>query len=363
MRMERVYNFNPGPATLPLEVLQEASRAMVEYGNTGMSVLEISHRSGEYSSIHNGCIALIKEVFHIPENYHVLFLGGGASTQFAMVPLNFLHEGKIADYVNTGSWAKKAIKEGGKVGTVNVAASTEEVKYRRIPKQNELKLTPDAAYAHITSNNTIFGTQWQSYPDVGSVPLVCDMSSDILSRPVDIGRFALIYAGAQKNLGPSGVTITILRDDMVERCPEHLLTMLNYRTHVEKNSLFNTPPVFAIYVVYLVVNWVKRCGGVEQIDEWNRQKGEMLYGVIDAHPDFYRSTVDADSRSLMNVTFRLPSEDLEEKFRSEALKEQFFNLKGHRSVGGIRVSMYNALPLEGIEKLAGFMDRFYRKNG
>ena len=360
--MERLYNFNPGPATLPFEVLEEAGRAVVEFANSGMSVLEVSHRSKEYDRVHNCCIASIKEVFGVPDNYHVIFMGGGASTQFAMIPLNYLGEGKTADYVNTGTWAKKAIKEGQKIGNVNVAATSEGVNFRRIPALKELNLTPGAAYVHITSNNTISGTQWATYPDTGGVPLLCDMSSDILSRKVDVGKFALIYAGAQKNLGPSGVTVVIIRDDMVQACPDHNPTMLNYQTHVGKNSLFNTPPVFPIYCVNLVLEWIKKRGGLEAVERDNVKKGELIYGMIDRFPDFYRGAADLDSRSLMNVTFRLPSEELEEKFRIEALEEKYFGLKGHRSVGGIRASMYNAMPLGGIEKFVDFMDRFHRAN-
>ncbi len=359
---DRIYNFNPGPATLPLSALEKAQKEFLDYRNAGMSVTEISHRSKEFDAILEETKNLLHEIMEIPQNYKTIFLQGGASLQFAMVPMNFLPPGKSADYVVTGSWAKKAIKEAQIIGKVNVAASTESDGFRRMPKENEITLDPNAIYVHITSNETISGTQWAQYPDTGQVPLIADMSSDILSRKIDVNRFALIYAGAQKNLGPAGVTVVIIRDDLIEKCPDSLPTLLNYKTHVSKNSLYNTPPVFAIYMVKLVLDWIKAEGGMEKIEERNMKKAKLLYGILDQYPRYYKSAVDLDSRSIMNVTLRMSSEELEKKFISEAAKKGFHGLKGHRSVGGIRVSMYNAMPLEGIEKLVEFMEEFLKKN-
>ncbi|MDI6703973.1 MAG: 3-phosphoserine/phosphohydroxythreonine transaminase [bacterium] len=356
--MDRKFNFNPGPATLPLEVLKELEENIVDYSNIGMSILEISHRSEEFLDIINTAKSLLRELMGISENYEILFLGGGANLQFAMVPLNLLKPGEKADYIITGSWSKRAIKEAKSIGEAVVAATTEDVNFRRIPKLEEIKFSNDAQYVHITSNNTIFGTQWRTFPDISHIPLVADMSSDILSRKVDIRKFGLIYAGAQKNLGPAGVTVVIIRKDLAERCPESTPPMLRYKTHIEKDSLYNTPPVFAIYTVKLVLEWLKRNGGVEKIEEINRRKATLLYEAIDASSGFYQSTVDKDSRSLMNVTFRLQDEDLEKKFIKEAASIALFGLKGHRSVGGIRASIYNAFPIEGVERLVDFMHRF-----
>ena len=360
---ERIWNFNPGPATLPLPVLEKIKEEIPDYDGTGMAVMELSHRSKPYAAIHEAAKNLLVELFEIPENYKILFLQGGASLQFAMVPMNLLGDGKSADYINTGSWSKKAIKEANILGTAKVAGSSEDTNFNRIPKQSELTLDPDAVYVHITSNNTIAGTQWATFPDTGNVPIVSDMSSDILSRQLDFSRFGLIYAGAQKNLGPSGVTVVIIRDDMVAKSREDIPTLLRYATHVDKDSLFNTPPTFAIYIVKLVLEWMKDQGGLEAVEKTNREKGKLLYDTMDANNEFYRGTVEPDSRSLMNVTFRLPSEELESQFISEALENGFGGLKGHRSVGGIRVSMYNAMPLEGIKALTDFMVDFSKKNG
>lgn len=358
----RIYNFNPGPATLPLPVLEEAQKELLDYRSAGMSVAEISHRSKEFDAILEEAKSLLHELMEIPENYKTIFLQGGASLQFAMVPMNFLSAGQSADYVVTGSWAKKALKEAQIIGKVNIAASTESEAFRRMPKPSELKLDPGASYVHITSNETISGTQWPEYPDTGQVPMMVDMSSDILSRRIDVKRFGLIYAGAQKNLGPAGVTVVIMRDDLVEKCSESLPTLLNYKTHVSKNSLYNTPPAFSIYMVKLVLEWVKAEGGMEKIEAKNKEKSRLVYGILDKYADYYKSAVDADSRSIMNVTIRMSSEDLEKKFIAEAASAGFHGLKGHRSVGGIRISMYNAMPVEGIEKLVNFMEVFRKKN-
>jgi len=359
---KRVFNFNPGPAILPLEVLQIIKEEIPDYRGTGMSVFEISHRSTDYEEINNSAMALMRKIMGLGENYKVLFVGGGASLQFAMLPMNFLGEGRTAAYVDTGSWSNKAIKEAKLFGNVVVAASSKEANYRFIPKFSEFKYSSDVSYLHITSNNTIFGTQYQEIPDTGKVPLVCDMSSDILSRRRDFGKFSLIYAGAQKNLGPAGVTVVIIRDDLLEKCRSGLPTMLSYQTHAKELSLYNTPPVFAVYVVRLVLQWIEKQGGLEAVEKTNRAKKDQIYGLMDKHPEFFKGTVNADSRSWMNITLRLPSEELEKKFLAEAKAAGFIGLKGHRSVGGIRVSLYNALTLEGATKLAEFMEGFRKAN-
>lgn len=360
--MTRKFNFNPGPATLPLEVLEELQCNIVEYDNIGMSFLEISHRSKEFEEILNTAKALLKELMNIPDDYEVLFLTGGASLQFAMVPMNLLTPGKKADYIITGYWSKKAIEQAKIIGKTVVAATTESENFSRIPTQDEIKLSQDATYVHITSNNTIFGTQWKQFPQTNNVPLIADMSSDILSRKIDVSKFGLIYAGAQKNLGCAGVTVVIIKKDLADNPPKNLPTMLKYKTHIEDNSLYNTPPVFAIYVVKLVLEWLKRKGGVEKIEEINTKKAELIYEAIDSSSGFYRGTVSPDSRSYMNITIRLKNEDLEKKFIQEAEKIGLHGLKGHRSVGGIRASIYNAFPLEGVETLVDFMEKFAKAN-
>jgi phosphoserine aminotransferase len=358
----RIFNFSAGPAVLPLPVLEEAQRDLVCLPGVGMSVLEISHRSRAFDEIIHGAEADFRALARIPEGYHVLFLQGGASTQFSMVPMNLLPAGATADYVVTGSWSKKAVKEARKVGAVNVAATTEAESFARIPRQDELELTPGAAYVHYTSNNTIFGTQWPAEPAAGDVPLVCDASSDIFSRPLDVGRFGLIYAGAQKNLGPSGLTLVVIRDDLAKRGAESLPAMLRYATHVENESLYNTPPVFAIYILRLVLKWLAGSGGLAAMAAANERKAGKLYAEID-RTGFYRGHAARDSRSAMNVTFRLPSEELEKQFVQEATAAGFDGLKGHRSVGGLRASIYNAFPAEGIDALVAFMRDFEQRRG
>jgi phosphoserine aminotransferase len=359
---KRIFNFNPGPSTLPLDVLKVAQEELLDYKGTGMSVMEISHRSPEYEEINDGAMALARELMGLDESYHVLFLGGGASTQFAMIPMNFLTEGRTAAYVDTGSWSAKAIKEAGKTGVVHVAGSSKDDSYRRIPKPSEITVPADAVYLHLTSNNTIFGTQYHRFPEPEGIPLMCDMSSDICSRQLSFRKFSLIYAGAQKNLGPAGVTMVIISDNLLQRCRDGIPTMFDYRTHAEKKSLFNTPPAFAVYIVWLVLQWLKGQGGLAAVEKTNRAKQELIYQVVDGSPDFFRGTVEPDSRSWMNITIRLPNEDLEKKFISEAKAAGFGGLKGHRSVGGIRVSLYNAMPLEGAAKLTEFMDGFRKAN-
>jgi phosphoserine aminotransferase len=359
---DRIFNFAAGPAVLPVEVLEEAQRNLLALPGVGMSVLEISHRSKTFDEIIQGCEADMRRLAGIPDNYRVLFLQGGASLQFSMVPLNLLPPGGSADYIVTGVWSQKAVKEAKRAGGVKIAASTEADNFTRVPKQSELQLDPGAAYVHMTSNNTIYGTEWKALPDVGKVPLVSDNSSDIFSGPIDISKHALIYAGAQKNLAPAGVTLVIVRDDMLERSPGSLHTMLSYKVHAENQSMYNTPPVFAIYVMRLVVAWLLKQGGLEAMDKVNARKAEKLYAEID-RTGFYRGHAQKDSRSRMNVTFRLPSEDLEKKFAKEATAAGLDGLKGHRSVGGMRSSIYNAFPEAGVDALVDFMKAFEAKNG
>ena len=358
---DRIWNFNAGPATLPLPVLEKIKADLPNYAGTGMALMELSHRSKEYDEVHQTAVALMKEIYGVPDNYKILFLQGGASTQFFMVPMNLLREGQGADYVNTGAWSKKAIKEGKMFGSVNIAGSSEDANFTYIPK--DLSLDANAQYVHITSNNTIAGTQWQDFPNTGNVPLIADMSSDIMSKKIDINKFGLIYAGAQKNLGPSGVTAVIIRDDLVEKSRDDIPTFTMYKTHAEKNSLFNTPPTFSIYILKLVLEHVKDLGGLNAVEKVNTDKANLLYGTIEGNSDFFRCPVKEDSRSVMNVVFRLPDEELEKKFVADGLAAGFGGLKGHRSVGGIRVSMYNAMPLKGIEELTAFMKDFAQKNG
>ncbi|GAB4183016.1 MAG: 3-phosphoserine/phosphohydroxythreonine transaminase [Calditrichia bacterium] len=359
--MGRIFNFNAGPAALPESALAEAQKHLLDYYGEGLSILEMSHRSKTYDKVHNDAITLIKEVLNIPDNYHVLFFQGGATGQFAAVPLNLASENQKVDYVNTGSWSTKAIEEASKLGKeVRVVASSEDAEFTYIPEN--IPVNEDAAYLHITSNNTIRGTQYHSYPDTGNVPLVADMSSDIACRKIDVSKFGIIYAGAQKNFGPAGVTVVIIRDDLLSRTPENIPTVFKYGLWAKKESLYNTPPVFSIYMVKLVAEWVKESGGLEKIEEINNKKAALLYDAID-NSDFYRGTARKDSRSIMNVTFRLPSEELEKKFVAEALENGMMGLKGHRSVGGIRASIYNAVPLRAVEFLVDFMKKFEKANG
>lgn len=362
MTENRIYNFNAGPAALPLSVLEEIQESFLSFKGSGMSITEISHRSKQFDDVINDAVARTKRLLNLGDNYHVLFLQGGASLQFCMIPMNFLPEGQSADYVNTGTWSTKAIKEveiqNKKCETV---ASSDDRDYCYIPKN--ISFNKDAAYAHITSNNTIKGTQWDQFPDTGDVPLIADMSSDIMSKKFDISPFGMIYAGAQKNIGPAGVCMAIVRDDMLKRVPEDLPSMLKYTTYSSKNSMYNTPPCFAIYTIDLVLKWLEETvGGIEKIEEINRKKAGILYNLFDTS-EFFRGTADKDSRSLMNVTFRLPSEDLEQRFIKTAQENGFGGLKGHRSVGGCRASIYNATSLEAIETLVDFMKTFEKENG
>ncbi|HEU4386765.1 MAG TPA: 3-phosphoserine/phosphohydroxythreonine transaminase, partial [Blastocatellia bacterium] len=344
----RVFNFSAGPAVLPLPVLEQVQRDLLSLPGVGISILEISHRSKTFEAIIQTAEADLRKLAGIPDNYHVLFLQGGASMQFSMVPMNLLPPEGKADYILTGSWSKKAMKEAQKVGKVNVAGSTESENFARIPTQDELKLDAGAAYVHITTNNTLFGTEWKQDPDVGDVPLVADASSDIFSKPVNVARYGLIYAGAQKNLGPAGATLLIIRDDLLSRSPNNLPTMLDYNTHAKEKSLYNTPATFAIYIIGLVAKWIIEQGGLKEMAKRNEEKAKALYDVLDSS-SFYRGHARPESRSLMNVTFRLPGEDLEKQFVSEATKAGLDGLKGHRSVGGIRASLYNAFPRAGVD--------------
>ena len=361
MKEKRIYNFNPGPAALPVSVLEEIQESFLSLDGSGMSITEISHRSKEFDAIINDAIARTKRLLKLDDKFHVLFLQGGASTQFCMVPMNFLGEGQSADYVNTGTWSQKAIKEAQIQGKkIKVVASSEDKNFSYIPQN--IQFSSDARFVHITSNNTIKGTEWASYPDTQGVPLIADLSSDILSRPFDPEPFGLFYAGAQKNIGPAGVCMVVIRDDFLQSVPDNLPTMLKYTTHASKNSMFNTPPCFSIYTVQLVLKWLEETiGGLGKMEELNRKKAQLLYKTID-DSDFYKGTAAPDSRSLMNITFRLPSEELEQKFVKEALGNNLGGLKGHRSVGGCRASLYNAVPLEAVQALTDFMVAFKRKN-
>ena len=360
--VNRIFNFSAGPAVLPVPVLEEAQRYLVALPGVGMSVLEISHRSKTFEDILAATEADLRALGKVPANYKVLFLQGGASMQFSMVPLNLLTPGATADYIVTGGWAQKAVKEAQRVGTVNIAASTESENFARIPRQDELKLTPNAAYVHMTTNNTLFGTEWTGEPAVGDVPLVADASSDMFSRPIEVAKYGLIYAGAQKNLGPSGVTLVIIREDLLARSSKSLHTMLNYAVHAENGSMYNTPPCFGIYLMGLVMKWGLAQGGLDAMAVLNQRKAGKLYAEID-RSGFYRGTADKASRSRMNITFRLPSEDLEKTFVKESTAAGLDGLKGHRSVGGMRASIYNAFPEEGVDALVAFMKEFERKNG
>lgn len=367
MSTTRIYNFAAGPAVLPEPALEEAQRDLLALPGVGMSVLEISHRSKAFEAIIGGCEATIRQLAGIPENYHVLFLPGGATLQFSMVPLNLLPAGSWADYVVTGSWSEKAVKEAKKVGAVNVAFTGKADNYVRVPKAGEIKLTPGAAYVHLTTNETIHGVEYHALPDVGSAVIVADASSHMFSRPLDVTRYGAIYAGAQKNLGPAGVTLVIIRDDLVKKAAENrayanLPAMLQYGAHVAERSLYNTPPAFAIYIMGLAMKWLASIGGLSAIETINERKAGKLYAEID-RTGFYRGHAAKDSRSRMNVTFRLPTEDLEAQFVKEAKAAGMDGLKGHRSVGGLRASIYNAFPEKGIDVLVDFMKEFERKNG
>jgi len=358
---KRVYNFYPGPATLPLPALQKAQEELVNYKGTGMSVMELSHRSKEYAEIHTQASDLVRELMQLPDEYKVLWLQGGASTQFYMVPVNLRQEGKPMEYVNTGSWAKKAIKEAKFYGDVTVVASSEDENFSYIPKN--IPFSDTAAYAHITGNNTIFGTEWHEWPRVPSeVPLACDMSSNIMDRVIDVKQFGVLYAGAQKNMGPAGVTLVLVREDLLDRVPEDTPTMQKWKTHADKDSLFNTGPCWAIYMCKLSLEYLKSRGGVPAVEKTNRQKAKLLYDTIDNSHGFYRGHAKPDSRSLMNVTFNLPTPELETQCVADGLTHGLVGLKGHRSVGGMRASIYNAMPLDGVNALVDYLTEFQEQH-
>lgn len=360
---KRIHNFNPGPAVLPLEVLQQAQAELLDYKGTGMSIMEISHRSKEFEALLAEAQDNLRSLLGIPANYKILFLQGGASLQFAMLPMNFRPAGASADYIVTGTWSKKAYKESQKLGTAKAAANLEADNFNHLPAQADLKLDPQAAYLHFTSNETIHGVEYFTEPQPPQgVPLICDASSDFISRPIDVSKYAMIYAGAQKNAGPSGVVIAILREDMLEKVPANLPNLLDYKALAAENSLLNTPPCWSIYIVGLVLKWVISIGGLEGMSKRNQGKANLVYQVIDQSGGFYKGHALAD-RSVMNVTFRLPNEQLEEQFAGEAKKVGMIGLKGHRSVGGMRASLYNALPVEAVQELARFMVDFQKKNG
>ncbi|WP_240376437.1 3-phosphoserine/phosphohydroxythreonine transaminase [Bacillus piscicola] len=360
--MKRAHNFNAGPAALPLKVLQQAQEEMLNFNNTGMSVMELSHRGPDYEQVHNEAITLIKELLAIPDQYEVLLMQGGASLQFSMIPMNFLSKDKTANYILTGSWSEKAIKEANYVGNTTSGASSKESNYTYIPNKDSISFNDSDAYVHLTSNNTIYGTQWQDFDIKPTSPLIVDMSSDILSRPVPVEHFSMIYAGAQKNLGPSGVTLVIIKKDLLKHVPEHVPTLLRYKTHADKNSLYHTPPTFAIYILNKVLHWVKENGGAAGMEERNAKKARLLYDTIDKSAGFYQGHAEKDSRSSMNVTFNLKTEELNAKFLKEAKEAGFVGLNGHRSVGGCRASIYNAVSLESCQALQEFMTNFQKNN-
>ena len=361
MEANRIYNFNPGPATLPLEVLKEAQAEFLNFHDSGMSILEISHRAKAYDEVHNQAKADILSLMGLGDDYDVLFVQGGASLAFAMIAMNYATKEKKGSYVLSGSFATKAYEEAELLGVGEIAASSKEGGFRHVPTQEEIKLNPDAAYLHLCYNNTIYGTEYHYIPETGSVPLIADMSSDMLSRPWDFSSYDFIYAGVQKNLGPAGVVLNIAKKELLANTPAELPTMLRYSTFQKNDSLYNTPPVFAIYIVGKVARWIKERGGLAAMGEANAKKAALLYEAIDSSDGFYRGHAAKDSRSRMNVTFRLPTEELEKAFVAEAKEHNLGGIKGHRSVGGMRASIYNAMPLAGVEALAAFMAEF-RKN-
>lgn len=360
--MKRVYNFSAGPSTLPEAVLKKAADEMLDYQGSGQSVMEMSHRSKEFDGIIKSAESLMREVMNIPDNYKVLFLQGGASSQFAMVPLNLMTKNGKADYVLTGQWATKAQKEASRYGEANVVASSKDKTFSYIPELDPSSFSKDADYFHICMNNTIYGTKYHTLPDTGNVPLVADISSCILSEPIDVSKFGLLYAGAQKNMGPAGLTVVIIREDLLGEPMEKTPTMFDYRTHADNASLYNTPPCYSIYICKLVLDWIKNdIGGLAKMKEINEKKANLLYHFLD-QSKLFRGTVVAKDRSLMNIPFVTGNDELDAKFVKEAAANDFVNLKGHRSVGGMRASVYNAMPMEGVEKLVAFMTEFEKNN-
>lgn len=359
--MKRIINLNPGPAALPIEVLKKVQSELLDYEGTGMSIMEISHRSKEFENLLNNASALMREIYNIPSEYKILWLQGGASTQFFMIPANLMIENMPMDYVDTGYWAQKAIKEGKKYGNIKIVASSQDKNYSYIPEK--VKFNENISYAHITSNNTIEGTQWHRYPKIEHAPLIVDMSSDFISKKIDIKKFGLIYAGAQKNLGPAGVTVVIIREDLVSRCEKkNLPTMIDYKSNIEENSLYNTPPCFNIYVCKLTLELIKSIGSLNEVEKRNRKKAEIIYNVIDTSDGYYKCHSEKNSRSIMNITFKLPTQELEDKFVNYAKSRFIVGIKGHRAVGGMRISLYNWVTVEDTEKVAEFLNTFKDEN-
>jgi phosphoserine aminotransferase len=361
--MNRIFNFSAGPCTLPYSALEEAHAEFLDYKGKGMSLIEMSHRSAEYDAVHMEAMDLIKRLYGLPENYKVLFLGGGATMQFSMVPMNLMGPGQSCDFTLTGAWAKKAFADAKKIGNVNVIFDGSGDNFMSLPDPAGLKVNPDAAYFHMTSNETIGGVQWSDFPDTGEVPLVCDMSSDFVSRRIPVEKFGLIYAGAQKNAGPAGTSIVIIREDLLKRSSDNLTAYMSYATHAPKDSMYNTPPVFPIYMMMKTLQWLEKKGGLDAATKMANDRASLIYGAMAADAGFYSCPVKEDSRSIMNIVWRLPNEDLEKQFVSEALAAGMSGLKGHRSVGGCRASVYNAMPVEGAKALADFMGEFAKING
>ncbi len=359
--MSRVYNFSAGPSMLPVEVLEKAQKEMVEYGTAGMSVMEMSHRSKDFEEIINGCEALVRELMHVPDNYKVMFLQGGGSSQFAMIPMNLAKKNKKCDIVITGQWAKKAAQEAERYITVNKVASSADKTFSYIPKLDKNTFSKDADYFYICMNNTIYGTKWNTLPDTGDIPLVADISSMVMSEEIDVTKFGLLFAGAQKNLGPAGVTLVIVREDLIGDAMDICPTMFNYQIHADNKSMYNTPPTYGIYIMKLVMEWIKEHGGVAAIQKMNEKKAAVLYDFLDSS-EMFKGTVVKEDRSLMNIPFITGDDDLNAKFIKEAKEAGFVNLKGHRTVGGMRASIYNAMPMEGVEKLVAFMKKFEEEN-
>lgn len=359
--MSRKYNFSAGPSTLPEPVLEELQKEIVDYKGSGQSLIEASHRGKDYDHVHNETISLFKKIMNIPDNYKVVFVGGGATLQFSMIPMNYL--AKSCDFTLTGTWSKKACADAKKIGSVNVLFDGSENKYTDLPDPSTIKPSSGSSYVHITSNETIQGVQWKDWPETGGVPLIADMSSDIMSRAIPVEKFDLIYAGAQKNLGPAGLAVVIIKDDMIEKSNENLTAYLNYKIHADNNSLYNTPPVFPIYAFNKVLHWVEKQGGMKAIEQLTKQKADILYNAIDSSNGYYKCPVQKEFRSQMNVVFTLPNADLDAQFIAEAAESGMVALKGHRSIGGCRASIYNAMPVEGCQRLADFMKDFSQRNG
>ncbi len=360
---KRVFNFSAGPATMPLPVLEKAQKELLSFNNTGISIIETSHRATQFGEVLESAKTGVRQLLNVPENYEILFIQGGATLQFSMIPLNFLKAGESADYILTGTWGEKAVKEARRCGNVNLIYSSKETGYQTVPTQDELKFDEDAQYIHYVSNETIHGVEFKYDLEGGNVPVICDASSNILSKPIDVSKYAMIYAGAQKNIGPSGIALVIIREDLLEKVPQNQHSLLDYRAIAKENSLLNTAPTFPIYMVDLVCQWLAENGGVSAIQKYNEEKAALLYQAIDGSDGYFSGHAAREARSVMNVTFRLPSEELDAEFCAEATKEGLDGLKGHRALGGVRASIYNAFPRQGVVKLIDFMQEFAQRNG